>query len=288
MDWTSSTPYSRELGDELRRFRETCTQHTGAGLAELLGWDASKVSTIEKGKARATDLDLAQYLTVCGKARDTIDEFTRRYRRAFDLCFAQELGENRTLMLAERTADTITGYSPMSVPDLLRTASYAEQSLRLTGTSADDIQSAVDSQLKRQAILYAHNRPDITFYVAEAAVRCQHFERNVARGQISHLIRTANILRIIPTGSIALLSAAFTLYEYDKMPAVVFTETHVANVFLQDKYSVGRCRSAFDVLDSAALNAPQSRELLIQILDEEHPIQPESAIATDAPSEWVS
>jgi Domain of unknown function (DUF5753)/Helix-turn-helix domain len=177
MDWSSSTPYSRDLGDELRRFRETCTQQTGAGMAELLGWDASKVSTIEKGKTRATDIDLAQYLTACGKARDVIDEFTDRYRHAFDLCFAQRLDEYRTLMLAERAADTITCFSPASVPDLLRTASYAEQSLRLAGIPSEDVQSVVNSQLERQAILYAHNRPDFTFYVAEAAVRCQHFER---------------------------------------------------------------------------------------------------------------
>src|SRR4051812_19002227 len=103
MDWTSSTPYSRDLGDELRRLRETCTQYTGAELAERLGWDASKVSTIEKGKVRATDLDLAQYLTACGKARDVIDEFTGRYRRASDFGFVQKLGEYRTLMLAERS-----------------------------------------------------------------------------------------------------------------------------------------------------------------------------------------
>lgn len=285
MDWTSSTPYSRDLGDELRRFRETCTQYTGAGLAEQLGWDASKVSTIEKGKVRATDLDLAQYLTACGKTREVIDEFTGRYRRAFDFGFVQKLGEYRTLTLAERAADAITCYSPASVPDLLRTASYAEQSLRLTGVPIEDIQSAVHSQLERQAILYAANRPNLTFYVTEDVARCQHFERDVARAQISHLHRMATVLRIIPTGSIALLNTAFTLYEYDKFPAVVFTETHTANVFVQDTYSVGRCKSAFEALGSVALDTTQSRDLLVRALDEDHRVQPDVATPADVLSE---
>ena len=81
---TPSTAYSRDLGDELRRLRETCTGLKSNELARKLGWDPSKVSTIEHGKARASEIDLIQYLSMCGKDIDFVLEFKRRYHYAFD------------------------------------------------------------------------------------------------------------------------------------------------------------------------------------------------------------
>ncbi|HEX7303742.1 helix-turn-helix transcriptional regulator, partial [Lentzea sp.] len=86
---TISTAYSRDLGDELRRLRESGTGLTGRALAVQLGWDPSKVSNIEHGRARASEIDLVQYLTLCGKDVDFFEEFRRRYRHAFDLYFVQ-------------------------------------------------------------------------------------------------------------------------------------------------------------------------------------------------------
>ncbi|GGU68176.1 helix-turn-helix domain-containing protein [Lentzea flava] len=60
----TSTAYSRDLGDELRRLRETCTGLNGRNLAKKLGWDPSKVSNIEHGRARASEIDLVQLFTV--------------------------------------------------------------------------------------------------------------------------------------------------------------------------------------------------------------------------------
>src|SRR5687767_14940566 len=84
-----STPYSRDLGDELRHLRESCTSFHGRAMAIQLGWDPSKVSDIELGKVRASQVDLVQYLATCGKNIDFVDEFIRRYHNAFDLYFAQ-------------------------------------------------------------------------------------------------------------------------------------------------------------------------------------------------------
>lgn len=81
---TPSTAYSRDLGDELRRLRETCTGLKSNELAKKLGWDPSKISTIEHGKARASEIDLIQFLSMCGKDIDYVVEFKRRYHYAFD------------------------------------------------------------------------------------------------------------------------------------------------------------------------------------------------------------
>ncbi|HEX7304618.1 helix-turn-helix transcriptional regulator, partial [Lentzea sp.] len=75
-----STAYSRDLGDELRKLRETCTSLGGRAMAAQLGWDPSKVSNVENGKARASDIDLAQYIATCGKDLVFLEEFRERYR----------------------------------------------------------------------------------------------------------------------------------------------------------------------------------------------------------------
>ncbi|HEX7307508.1 helix-turn-helix transcriptional regulator, partial [Lentzea sp.] len=92
-----STPLSRDLGDELRRLRESCTSFTGRAMAVQLGWDPSKVSDIELGKVRASEIDLVQYLATCGKDLRYMEEFRLRYRHAFDLYFAQLPDNLRTL-----------------------------------------------------------------------------------------------------------------------------------------------------------------------------------------------
>ncbi|SEQ09528.1 Helix-turn-helix domain-containing protein [Lentzea xinjiangensis] len=267
MDWTSSTPYSRDLGDELRHLRQSCTDHTGAGLAEVLGWDPSKISTIEQGKVRATESDLVQYLTACGQNLGFISEFISRYRRAFDVCFAQSADQTRTLLLAERMASSITVYSPTNVPDLLQTASYAEQSLLSSGASPDEIQSTVDSILERQKTLYAHNAPLPTFYLTEKALDPRTHDRNVLRGQVTHLLRMARVVRLIPTGGKFPLVDDCTLIEYGNMPTVVFTGTHVAKIFVQEKPAVARCRSLFQKLDRTSVSPEQSIALLIDLHD---------------------
>ncbi|GAA3656642.1 hypothetical protein GCM10022267_48550 [Lentzea roselyniae] len=80
----TSTAYSRDLGDELRRLREKHTRLTGFAFAEQLGWDPSKVSNIENGKARASEIDLVQYLMTCGRDSNYFEAFRDRYRYAFD------------------------------------------------------------------------------------------------------------------------------------------------------------------------------------------------------------
>ncbi|RAS64987.1 helix-turn-helix protein [Lentzea atacamensis] len=122
-----STPYSRDLGDELRRLRESCTSFNGRAMAVQLGWDPSKVSDIELGKVRASEIDLVQFLTTCGKDIDFFEEFRRRYHNAFDLYFAQVPDNLRTLAMTEAMATKIFSYKVMTVHGLLQTERYARE-----------------------------------------------------------------------------------------------------------------------------------------------------------------
>lgn len=106
----TSTAYSRDLGDELRRLRETCTGLNGRNLAIKLGWDPSKVSNIEHGRARASEIDLAQLFTACGNDIDFFEDFRRRYCHAFDLYFVQVPENLRTLAMTESMAKKIVSF----------------------------------------------------------------------------------------------------------------------------------------------------------------------------------
>ncbi len=116
------------------RLRETCTGLTGTALAVRLGWDPSKVSTIEHGKFRASEIDLVQYLTMCGKDIDFFEDFKRSWRNAFEEYIVQVPDNLRTLAMAESTAKTITRYDTQSVPGLLQTPEYADGVYRMPGS----------------------------------------------------------------------------------------------------------------------------------------------------------
>jgi len=259
---TPSTAYSRDLGDELRRLRETCTGLSGHRLAEKLGWDPSKVSTIEHGKARASEIDLVQYLTTCGKDVDFYENFKRRYQYAFDEYVVQVSGELRTVAMAESTAKTITSYSPQAIPGLLQTPEYADGIYRMTGIVPEDrIPTLVRFRTDRQSILRRHDRPTCLFYIHEHALRLQAGSHRIMEAQYTRLLFRTHAVRIVPADA-PMAASGCVLWEYEKVKPVVFSETNLAKVFVQDPGAIARTRLLFDRLDQVALSAEQSRSKL--------------------------
>ncbi|MGZ3142512.1 helix-turn-helix domain-containing protein [Lentzea chajnantorensis] len=268
MDRTSLTPRSRELGDELRTLRERFAK--GVEFAKALDWDPSKVSNIERGKVYPTDVDLAQFLTACGKDRRWITEFIGHYRQAFEPYFAQPPTNSTTILFAERTATTITGYGGTMIPDLVRTDAYTEHTLQQCGATPEQIRSAVQSQQERCCILRASRRPACMFYVNETAVRAQLDDDRTRMDQLELLKRMSWALRVVPAGKELPSSSGFTLYEYEKMPATAVVDCDVARVFAQDDAATSRCRRVLASLDRIALNHSESRDLFSQLLTEEY------------------
>ena len=261
---TPSTAYSRDLGDELRRLRETCTRLTGAALAVRLGWDPSKVSTIERGKFRASEIDLVQYLTMCGKDFDFFDEFKGRYRHAFEEYVVQVSDNLRTLAMAESTATTITSYDPQAVPGLVQTPEYADGLYRMGGYIAEErIPTVVQFRMDRQAILRRHDRPTCLFYVHEHALQTQVGDSGVMEDQYARLLLNARKIRIVPADA-SLVATSCVLWEYEKAMPVAFTSTDLAKVFVQDPGVIARTRLLFDRLAEVALDEEQSRSKLAE------------------------
>ena len=261
---TPSTAYSRQLGDELRKLRETCTGLTGAALAVRLGWDPSKLSTIETGKYRASEIDLVQYLSKCDKDIDFFEDFKRRYRHAFEEYIVEVSDNLRTMAMAESTAKTIMRYDTQAVPGLLQTREYAEALYRMTGFVIEDrIPALVQSRIDRQSILNRAYRPDCLFYVHEHALQTRVGNDQIMGNQYLQLLSKVHFVRIIPADA-PVIASSCTLWEYEKAMPVTFIEADLVNVFVQDPGAIIRTRMLFDRLAEVALDREQSRVKLAE------------------------
>ncbi|MGW6445298.1 helix-turn-helix domain-containing protein [Lentzea sp. NPDC055074] len=259
-----STPCSRELGDELRRLRETSTQFHGRAMAVQLGWDPSKVSDVELGKVRASDVDVVQYLATCGKNIDFIEAFRRRYYNAFDLYFAQMSDNVGTLAMTEAMATKIFSYDVLIMHGLMQTEEYAFQLFVDSHIEApEDIARLVQARMDRQAIMRRPNRPECVFFVHELALRMKLGDARIREDQYLRLLFNTHILRIVPADICAFRSPV-TLYEFGKASPVVYSESETAQVWAQDSVAVARARRLFQRLDAVALDAEQSKRMLAE------------------------
>ncbi|MEU0882722.1 helix-turn-helix transcriptional regulator [Lentzea sp. NPDC005914] len=262
----TSTAYSRDLGDELRRLRVTCTGLNGRALATKLGWDPSKVSNIEHGRARASEIDLTQLFTACGKDLDFLEEFKRRYHHAFDQYFAQVPTELRTLAMTESTAKKIIAYDVLMITGLLQTEAYARELMIEKGIETpENIKKGVELRIQRQTIMRRQNRPECVFYIHELALQMRLGDAQLMEEQYLRLLFNTHMLRIVPVGArtAALLSKCI-LFEFEKALPTVVSPTDTAMVFAQDSAAVERARNTFARLDAIALDEEQSRKKLAE------------------------
>ncbi|GHH60111.1 helix-turn-helix domain-containing protein [Lentzea cavernae] len=264
MSVITSTAYSRDLGDELRRLRESCTDLGGRAMAVRLGWDPSKMSNIERGKARASEIDLVQFLTACGKDVDFFEEFRLRYKNAFDEYIVQVSGNLRTVAFAEATAEKLTSFAARSLPGLVQTEDYADAFYRLGGFIAEErIPKAVQIRMDRQAILRRYDGPTCLFYIHELALQQQVGNERIMEDQYARLLFEGHKIRIVPA-HVVIPSSGCVLWEYEKSLPVAFGETDLAKVFVQDPAAIARTRLLFEHLDVVALDAGQSRSKLAE------------------------
>ncbi|MFC3891691.1 DUF5753 domain-containing protein [Lentzea rhizosphaerae] len=267
MNGDPSTPYSRDLGDELRQVRERFTTFRSRKIARMLGWDPGKVSNIEHGKVRASEIDLIQYLGRCGRSQKFIEDFLSRYRSAFDDYFVQVPTNLRTVTMAESSADKITSYSLTTIPGLVQTEDYATAHFEAGTIARDEIAAAVRFRVERQAILSRPNRPLCTFFIHENALRLKVGSDAIMEDQLMRLLFHTHIIRIVPasSGPAGVFAAPYVLWEYEKRSSVAYTESDLAMVFVQDLAGVKTCKSIFAHLDALALSEEQSRSMVADL-----------------------
>jgi transcriptional regulator with XRE-family HTH domain len=259
-----STSRSRDLGIELAKIRRAARLNAQA-VADALGCAASKVSRIEKGKLGIDDTELIAWLHLCG-ALPHMQRLLKLNRESSQDSWLQHFDDrpDRTLIAEETRAQTITWYELAVIPGLLQTAAYIRTFVR-----QDDL---VRQRLDRQKILRGASAPQATFFIEEQALLRPIGGALTMREQLDHLLKMSEwkkvTIRVVPTsiGRHPGLTGSFILFD----SSVVYTDTAVANIFLENPADIARYQAISKSLAQVALSPEESRLLIRKLREDRH------------------
>jgi transcriptional regulator with XRE-family HTH domain len=265
------------LGARLRDLRKDA-RLTGRALADLAGWQLSKVSRIEHGRRSASEGDIHAWCRHTG-AEDQIPDLiaTVRHIEAMWLEWRRSLPtgvatrQQHSLALYRKTK-VFRVYHPTVVWGTLQTAEYAAEVFRQVVDFLeipDDIETAVAARLDRQQFLY---RGDRRYHVilGEQALRTNFAGPEVMRGQLDRLLAVISLPRlslgIIPAGSLYHIwpGNAFIIFD-DRM---VMVETYSAELTVTQPREIALYAKAFALLQRSAVYGRATYDLIHRALGE--------------------
>jgi transcriptional regulator with XRE-family HTH domain len=272
----SSFQRAREaLGLRLRELRREA-RLTGRQLAELYGWDPSKISKIENGRQTPSESNVEAWAHACGKpdlaaeliaTLRALDTHYVEYRRMFRAGMAVK---QRAWAELEAGAAFVRNFENVVVPGLLQTPDYARH--RLTeavayGGAVGDLDDAVAARMHRQQVLYRAGRK-FHFVVTEAALRLRLCPTEVMAGQLDRLVALSTMptLRfgVIPFEARIPLAPMHGFWVFDDR--VVMIENFTAELNLPQPSEVAEYLRIFQRLADAACYGPQCRTVLTRVL----------------------
>ncbi|AEK40819.1 XRE family transcriptional regulator [Amycolatopsis mediterranei S699] len=231
------------------------------------------MSAWEKGHRLPSVEDVSAILALLGirgEQRDRIRTLARHAREPnwlassnSDLPFALT-----TRLDLERTATTITTWSPLIIPGLLQTPDYIRSIMDKSAVSIEQADKRLRVRLARQRILTRSDPVRFTALLGERSLHENFGDTGVMSDQIDHLLAMSarpNIsLRIVPAG-IGYhpgLIGPFDIYEFPGSPPIASIEHIYSTAFLhEESQTTGHKRDA-KVLRGLALSEEASQALL--------------------------
>ncbi|MEC3997019.1 helix-turn-helix transcriptional regulator [Actinacidiphila sp. DG2A-62] len=259
------------LGARLRELRAEAG-FDGKGVAEVLGWQRSKVSRLENGKQTATPADLDAWAAAVGAPAAAADLKSRlrglesqhrSWRR--QLSSGHRSVQDRYVAEYRRTS-TVRGYEATVVPRLFQTPEYARHLLVGNAElmqSPRDTDEAVRSRMKRQEVLYERGK---TFRVLiwEGVLHAMVCPRDVMAGQLDRLVGLIGMstvaLGIVPFGVQLKLSPKHGFWVFDEKRVVV--ETINTEYTLESAEDIALYARAWDGLDEGAVYGAPAHRLI--------------------------
>ncbi|MFI0943693.1 helix-turn-helix domain-containing protein [Streptomyces sp. NPDC021020] len=272
----------RKVGSELKRLR-LAAGVTMEEAAERIGGDKPKISRQENGRQGVTKLEAEALLELYHvedlRLRTALITMARESRRKGwwaqhgDL-LAESLQEQISI---ESDAARILLFQPLTIPGLLQTREYAEESIRSVeksrGASAEQIATYVSVRMDRQEILRGESAPQVVCLLDEAVLHRSMGGPAVMAAQLQRLIDVNHppqlSIQVIPfeQGWHAGLDGAFSIFSYpDPMDLDVVSLGYLDGaLYLEENGPVERYRMAFDQLRSSALSSQQSMALIARV-----------------------
>ncbi|MGH3929740.1 MAG: helix-turn-helix domain-containing protein [Pseudonocardiaceae bacterium] len=269
---TNGTLRQRQLGRELRRFREK------AGLtldeaAPRLDWSTSKLGRIETAQ-QGVDVhgvrSMLDLYDIGGSQWDEIIELAREARkkdRSHPYGFSAQ-GYPRL----EVDATVMHNYQLSYVPGLLQTEDYMRTLFRNSRRCPTDaeIDRDVEKRLLRQRRLTEEPTLELVTIVDESALRRLVGGVEVMRTQLRQVVARAALpsvcLQVLPLflGVHSGMGGPFTVLGYGDPdePEIAYIEHTVNAMHLHKEADINVCKLVFDRLRSEALSPPDSVALV--------------------------
>lgn len=281
-----STVLGRQLGDELRRFRESATLST-AEAAEVLDCTKGKISRIENGHVPVRMPDLNALMQAYGvedpEARERLAALARRANRrrrdGWWHRYESVLGDAyRDQIELEAICESIRAYQVQLVPGLLQTEQYgrAVTVASRAWQTPEEIDQFVQVRLTRQARLTGETPIQFWAVIAEGVLRQQVGGAEVMRAQLEHMVNMAEqphiTLQVLPfsRGAHSGMFGPYLLLSFPQVASLdlVLSETPTGNIWLERELEVAHYRALFDDARIAALSPTDSLALIHRVAKE--------------------
>ncbi|WP_369224868.1 helix-turn-helix domain-containing protein [Streptomyces sp. R39] len=275
-----STVLGRQLGDELRKFRETAGVSM-AEAAELLDCTKGKISRMENGHVpvRTPDLNalMHAYRVEDPETRNRLaamaQRANRRRREGWWHQYGSVLGDSyRDQIELEAICDTVRTYEVQLIPGLLQTAEYgrAVTVASRAWKTPEEIDQFVQVRLARQQRLTGEAPMSLWAVLAEGVLRQHVGGPAVMQAQLEHLATMAELphitVQVLPfsRGAHSGMFGPYLLLGFPQVTSLdlVLTETPTGNIWMEREPEVAYYRGLFDDARTTALPPAESLELI--------------------------
>lgn len=254
----------RRFGSEVRAIRERAG-FTAARAAEVMGMNASHISTVEAGRTGLSVERLHRLAAASGSEDSTYVEALAGLGQASGKGWWTEYRDRvrpSLLDLAELedVAVDIVCYEPMFVPGLLQTKAYAH-AIHHEGyadATPQEHDLAVEFRMRRQAVLAGACPPRLHAVVHEAALHASLGDPRIMREQLQRLIEASRLphvtVQILPFDGPVPFGSSVTLVEPVVRPLGTVIVAHIEkSLYLGDAEAIARYTDLFARLREAAL-----------------------------------
>lgn len=272
-----STVLGRQLGDELRRLRETAGLTT-AQAAEALDCTKGKISRIENGRVTVRIPDLTAMLLAYGATDAELRgrlgalarKANRRRRQGWWNQYGSVLADTyRDYIALETMAGTIRTFQAQLVPGLLQTPEYirAVTVASRQWQTADEIEQFVRVRLARQERLVGDSPLQFWAVLSEAVLLQQVGGPEVMAAQLEQLLTVSEqpnvTIQVLPfsRGAHASMFGPYVVLGFPEEAAldVVLADNPTGSMWLERETEVARYQELFDAARTSALSPVESR-----------------------------
>ncbi|MGW6567273.1 helix-turn-helix domain-containing protein [Streptomyces sp. NPDC054975] len=247
-----------ERGDSLRR------------LGEVVGWDWSLFSKMEKGETLGGP-EVVQAL-------DTYYGTSGMLLVLWELALGdptQFKEKYRGYMTLEAEAISMWHYAAYVLPGLLQTEAYAHTLMEAGGDfEGDELSRQVEARLGRRALLEGDNAPTFRTILSETALRTPLPVRAQWQEQLEHLLAVGNrrnvTIQVVPhsAGLYALANTDVMFLKATDGRTIAWVETAYSGDVVEETAAVDQLQRRYDVVRDLALSPADSRKFITRTLEE--------------------